>query len=402
MLAPRRHVLTLLGCWTAVAAGQTPLTRREAIDAALARGARIGAARADTIVARAQLLVARMFQNPTLSTIYSKAVPQYHATIDLPVDLPWVRRGRILSAESARAAAQYRFRFARAVIAFDADTTYTHALAAEARARLSRRTADDADSLHRIAVLRRDAGDASDLDVELATVNAGQRRNVAAGDSLAVAAALLDLEAIIGGDPEHATIALADSLGPPPADTAGPSDGGVPLPVAAAEAALAAAEAAARVQRRSVFGFPTLHAGVEGGDPTGGEPGLLPTVGLSIPVPLVNRNGAPIAQAEAERERARAELVVARLEAKVRMLRAERERVSAVARAERDRRLLVSADRVATMSLAAYREGASTLPSVLEAQRSAREALAQYVDDVAAAWVATAAARLFTRTGTTP
>ena len=54
--------------------------------------------------------------------------------------------------------------------------------------------------------------------------------------------------------------------------------------------------------------------------------------------------------------------------------------------------------RVAAMSLAAYREGASSLPNVLEAQRNAREILAQYVDDLASAWIATAALRVVTLT----
>src|SRR5213079_1358248 len=103
---------------------------------------------------------------------------------DLPVDYVWLRGTRVQSAEAARAAAQYRYQFARAAIALDADTTYTRALAVLALAQLSRRTAQDADSLRRMAIARRDAGDASDLDVELATVNAGQHANVAAADSL--------------------------------------------------------------------------------------------------------------------------------------------------------------------------------------------------------------------------
>jgi outer membrane protein TolC len=45
------------------------------------------------------------------------------------------------------------------------------------------------------------------------------------------------------------------------------------------------------------------------------------------------------------------------------------------------------------MALTAYREGASTLASVLEAQRTARDVLGQYIDDLAAAWIATAELR---------
>jgi hypothetical protein len=54
------------------------------------------------------------------------------------------------------------------------------------------------------------------------------------------------------------------------------------------------------------------------------------------------------------------------------------------------------------MALVAYRDGASSLPNVLEAQRNAREVLGQYVDDLAAAWIATSELRLFTLGGVTP
>ena len=69
-----------------------------------------------------------------------------------------------------------------------------------------------------------------------------------------------------------------------------------------------------------------------------------------------------------------------------------------MAKVGRDRLLLASANRVATMSLTAYREGQSSLPNVLEAQRNARDILGQYIDDVAAAWIATASLRVFTLT----
>ena len=86
-----------------------PLSRAQAIDAALSRGARLGVARADTAIAYAALISARAFQNPTLSTSYSKSTPQYHVTVDLPLDFPALRAARIGSANAARRAAQLRF-----------------------------------------------------------------------------------------------------------------------------------------------------------------------------------------------------------------------------------------------------------------------------------------------------
>jgi hypothetical protein len=69
----------------------------------------------------------------------------------------------------------------------------------------------------------------------------------------------------------------------------------------------------------------------------------------------------------------------------------------------RDQTLVASANRVAALSLTAYREGAAPLATAIEAQRNAREILSQYIDDLAAAWIATAALRVRTLTaGPTP
>jgi len=65
---------------------------------------------------------------------------------------------------------------------------------------------------------------------------------------------------------------------------------------------------------------------------------------------------------------------------------------------ERDGILVGSANRVAAMSLTSYREGAAPLAFVLEAQRTARDVLARYIDDVADAWITTARFRMLTLT----
>ena len=380
---------------------QQAVTRSDAIAAALTSGARLAVARADTAAARAQLATAGAFQNPSLAASYTKSVPQYHVTLDMPFDLPGVRGTRIQSAKASLLAAQYRFRFERAAIILDADTTYTRAQAALAHARLSRRNARDADSLLRMAVARRDAGDASELDVQLALVNAGQQENVAVADSVAAILSLDDLRTVMGIPANAGALVIADSLAAPFPDSALAFTANT-LPVAAASATLTAANLDVRLQRRSVFGSPSVLAGFDTRDPTGAEPGILPVVGFSIPLPLLNRNRGPIAAAEAERTKARAELGLARLESAAQIARAQRQRTAALARVARDERLVSSANRVAAMSLTAYRAGASTLPNVFEAQRNAREVLSQYIDDVAAALIANSTLRLMTLTPDSP
>jgi cobalt-zinc-cadmium efflux system outer membrane protein len=418
--------------------GTVGLTRTAAIEAALGRHAQLGVARADTAVAYAQFLTARARQNPTLSTSYSKSTPQYHVIADLPIDYPGLRGARIGAAQAGREAARLRYGFARAAVALTADTAYTRALATRERLRLSRANAAAAESLRVIAVRRRDAGDASDLDVELATVNATQQTNTTLSDSLAYLSSVLDLQAAIGLASDGIAVTPSDSLGVPtvdpsllepasarsaaaPADAlrsagvasgatfgasgaagaaggAGPTLGSAaaPLSVAAAQASLEAARLGALVERRSVWTAPSLTAGFETGDPTGSERGILPTVGVALPLPLLGRNRGAIAQAEAERTRAEAELALARVESRTEITRARRELAIALDKVRRDQALVTAATRVATMSQTAYREGASALPAVLEAQRNAREVLAQYVADLADVWVATAEIRALT------
>ena len=379
----------------AVARSQQPVTRAQAIESAVTRGARAAVARADTLVAAAQLLTARSWDNPSLAATYSKSAPSYHTIVDFPLDITGLRGTRVQAAQAGRLASQYRFEFERAAAALDADTSYTRALAALERVRLSRRNARDADSLRRMALIRRDAGDASELDVLLATVNAGQAANLAIADSVTLISTIFDLQTVMGLDTTRIAIVPSDSLTMPPTTppNAVPE---VALPIAAARQALTAADLSVRLQRRSLFTPFSLQGGVEWGDPS--TPGLLPTVGVSIPLPLLNRNRGPIAQAEAERERARAELSLALFQTQATIGRARRERAVALEKLQRDQVLVASANRIAAMSLVAYREGAQGLPAVLEAQRNAREILSQYINDLTDAWIATATLRLFSLT----
>jgi cobalt-zinc-cadmium efflux system outer membrane protein len=376
-------------------AAQQPITRAQAIEAAFSRGARAAFARADTAAAAALLHGVRLYPNPQVSAAYSKDPPHYHVLADLPLDWPWLRAPRIGAAAAARDAARYGFAFEQAAIRFDVDTTYTGALAADAHARLSRHTASDADSLLAMARLRRSVGDVSELDVRLAEVNAGQLENVALDDSLAALEALLAVQLAMGIAGESPAIVLVDSLVPPAESL--PGAPGELLPVSAAAASLRSEERALTLAHRNLFAAPSLQLGFDRDDP-GGQSGLLPTVGISLPLPLFNRNGGEVAQARAARARAQANLDLVRRQSGADWTRAQRVFAAAAIRLGRDRQLLASAERVAAMAVQAYTEGAVALPNVLEAQRLAREALGRYIDDVAAAQNAAAAVRLLAAT----
>jgi outer membrane protein, heavy metal efflux system len=380
-----------------IALAQTALTRADAARTALERGPRLGVARADVAVANAALIAARVYPNPSFSATYSKAVPTYHYTLDVPLELPMIRGSRIQAAQTGVRAAEIRYQLGRLLIEIEADTLYTRAIAARERLRLSRRNALDADSLLHMVERRRDAGDASDMDAELARVNAGERANIAAADSLTMVSAFLDLQAALGMTDSSIQVTLVDSLTMPPAAT---TPAPRPLQEVAAGASLEAAALNARLQHRSVWSQVSIALGFEYGDPA--QRGILPTFGVGIGLPFFDRNRGPIALAEAERNRAQADLTLAQIETRNALAHAQRARANAVARAERDVAIIASANRVASMSLMAYREGALALGNVLEAQATARDLLAQYIDDLAAAWVATAELRVFSATPTPP
>ena len=387
-------VALLLSCGAGAARAQQPVTREQAVAAALARGPRVLRAAPDVSAARAEVTGARAFQNPIAAASYTGSVPTYHAELQIPLDFPWLRQARVGAAEAALASSRFRFAFERAGARFDAEVAYVRALAAGERARVSHRTALDADSLLALARLRRETGDASALDVELATVAAGRLASAADADSLAAVGAVLDLQAVMGLPADRVAIALADSLTAPA--TPGGTAGGPTLLVASADAALQAQDRALALARRSVLAAPSVVVGMEGGDPSGAEAGPLLDVGISLPLPLFNWNGAAVQAAAAGRDRARVEAEVVRRESDAAVAAARRELAAALRRVGRDRASLGSAQRVAAMSLLAYAEGAVALSSVLEAQRTAREALADYVADLAAANVAEAALRLVT------
>lgn len=379
---------------TAVA--QQAVSRADAARAAVTRGPRLGVARADSAGAQAGVALARQFDNPIGSVSYSRAAPTQHYGLDIPLDFPWLRRSRIGAAQAAADGASVRFAFEREAVAYDADTSYTRALATASRARVSARTARDADSLLTLAKLRRDAGDGSELDVQLAMVNAGQQANAAANDSLASIGALLAVQAVMGMAATAPAIALSDTLELVRTGTA--AEGGTPLLIFAAEQDSRAADLSLALEKRRLFAVPMLTLGVDSHDPSLDYSAVLPIIGLSLPLPLFNQNGAAVMLAEAQRDRARAVLAVARIEVLSALARARRAQAVAAERAVRSQQLVGGANRVATLSVLAYREGAAALPSVLEAQRTAREALQNYVDDVAAARNAAGLVRLLTIT----
>lgn len=380
------------------------ISRSEAIRLAVEHSPRSILFRADSSAAAAQLALAKQFENPSLSASYSKSEPQAHFALDIPIDWPRARQPRINAARNSATVASLRNVYGRRALELDVDTAYTRAQSQLARATLSRRTAHDADSLLTIAKVRRDAGDASELDVELATVFAGQLLNTALADSLSEVAARVTLQTLMGLSPDSVQISLSESI--PLGESAmiegnlivparsGASSNAALLPVAVAQGDVETANLRVLAEQRRQLAAPSLSLGFE--TVQSGTSGPLPTVGLAMPLPLFNRNNASVQVSQAELARAKAELALAKLQQAALVANAERDASAARTRLARSGQLVASANRIATMSITAYREGASPIGTVLDAQRSAREALSQYAEDVAAVRIADSVLRFVT------
>jgi cobalt-zinc-cadmium efflux system outer membrane protein len=399
MTRARRVGLALLGGLAASTplAAQRPVTLADAIAAAQASAPQLALARADSAAARAGVGVAREFPNPDLSLDYSRSVPTYHVVVEQPIDYPWLRSPRIRAAETAAGASRLTMAAERAAVRYQVELAYAQAAGAVAIESLSRQDVLNGEELARSVRQRREAGDVSDLDVELAEVTLGQLRNQALSDSLDALTATLRLQSLMGLPVDGVTISVADSLGAVPVEPGAAPTAPAALSVAAARERLAAQEAQLRLARRSRYPAPSLRAGFEQGDPD--EPGLLPTFGVSIPIPLFGRGGAEVAQARADADRARAELAVVERETALALATASREREMAAARLAVDRAMVRDAERVAALSLTAYREGAYPLATVLEARRNARDAQRRYLQDLMTSRSAEAAYRLATTAG---
>lgn len=388
----------------ATGSAQQRVTLEQARAAALANGSRIRIAAADEALARADAVTARAFPNPTVSADYSKSPPQYHLTADQPLEFPWLRGARIRAARAGALGAGYRLQIEQAAVRYAVDSAYVQAAAARELYLLSARTEREGDELVRIARTREQAGDASALDVELALVAQGGLQGTTLTDSLAAVAAILDLQALMGIPSAHPTIVLADSLASLPAlaPVIAASGDAVPLRTAAAQADVQSRTASLAVERASRWAAPSITGGVEWHDPTGSEKGYLPTFGISIPVPLWDRNRGPILAAQAGVQRAQAELEAAEREGAAALAAAERNRAAAALSVERGRALLTHAERVVALSTRGYREGAFPITTVIDARRAARDVLRQYVQDLAALRAAESAAALARIVGSPP
>ncbi|HUP88751.1 MAG TPA: TolC family protein [Longimicrobiales bacterium] len=384
-------VILAMAASAQIASAQRPVTLQQAIDAALTSGPRIAIVRADSLAAEARVRTARAYPNPTLSPAYTKDAPQYHIELEQPFEYPFLRAARIRAATLGVRGVGYLAAAERASVRYEVEVAYANAAAAVTVKRLSNRNAADALEMLRITRERERLGDASELDTKLAEVGAGQAQLQALTDSLLSITTALELQALMGMSAKSLEITAADSL-----DTDNHSNtisDVAPLRLTAAEQQVEIEKANVAAARAARLPAPALRVGIEWHDPDDEDAKnkKKPLIGIAVPLPLWDRNRGPIEEARAAEARANAEVALVTLQTQNATLLAQQELSLARSRVQRGREVMADAQRVASLSLTAYREGAYTLANVLEAQRSARDAVRTFIEAMQAGRVAQAA-----------
>lgn len=344
---------------------------------ALARGQhvspRIAKAKAELKAAEGRAIQAGVRPNPTLSAEvenFSGTGPyrtfgQTETTVAVsqPFEFGGKRRARKEVASAERAFAQIALRKAEADLAYDIIVSHAELRAAEDRAMLARQVLARAVELVRIAETLVDVG----RDPPLTKLRADALLAEARAEKLRAEADLLSarqrLALLIGSEDPELTAAVQDMPAPPVL-----TDGAQSL-----DERLAAAErnaAAARVKLAQAEGVPDITA-------SGGVRNFRESrdtafiVGMSIPLPVFNRNRGNIAAARADGDAAEADLAQVRLDTRFlrrdaeRMLAAANERVAALSGAS-----LVQANEAARIAEIGYQQGKFTLIELIDAQQA--------------------------------
>jgi len=376
-----RIVLFFLLVPTALVA-QEELRFHDAIRSAVSASPLVEAARARLQAAEASRLTARTIPAP-LATVWVEnaalpgrssrgAVPETSAYATMPLEFLYQRGPRTRVAEEGIRVAEAELRGARWLVALDAARAFERVAAAQS-------AVDGAVDLRQgLEELRtyneRRVSEGAAAEGELLRVRTEVERAVIE-EALAraeLARAWAELRQFVPAAAAAPAPRVAVEAGPPPA---GATPGLADLLAQAREQqpALAAARARLDAARAGETYQQTLRVrqlgATLGTKRSGGETTLI--AGLSIPLPIFDRNRGEIARASAERAAAERDLewterqVTARIEA----ARGAAE-LLATQLAALPRDLLARAEESRQIALVAYQEGAGTLVQVLDASRA--------------------------------
>jgi len=325
--------LILLICIRAFAQGPTNTVfvspTRAAVSLAQARQLAVErnwdllAAAAGVDLATAQKIVAHEYPNPSLSLSTTKINVDNHpsstaegngfwdrsydtiAAVNQLIEVGGKRGSRKASAQAGFEAARAQVFEAKRLLDLGVSKAYVAAVLAEENVHVLKESAQSLREEARIADVRFKAGEISDSDKSQIEIAAERFELDAQAAESTAAQARVAVEVLLGHPHPKGEISLSDRLetlnaAAPPPET--PGEFLLRPDVAAAEAALRKAEADVHLQKANRIPDPTVLAQYEHEPPD--NPNSV-GFGVSLPLPLWNRNRGNILAAEAVREQAR-------------------------------------------------------------------------------------------------
>jgi cobalt-zinc-cadmium efflux system outer membrane protein len=383
-MRPRGAILLgalVLGGPVFAGAQEAPLTFQSALDLAIANNLDLAAARRGRAVREAEVRAAGQHPNPGLVFESTKDTPHQMLSLDVPFE-PWKRSRRLDVAREELALADVEDAAALQALRRRVRQTFYGLVAAEEGASLATSMLEVASRVREVAQARFEAGAAPRLDV------------MAADLGLARAKADLDIARSARASAQAELNGLLNRPPAQPVAVAGDMAEGSPFPpvdealtrAAAGNAELRAAEREVAIEDRRLgllkterFPTPVFSVGAVFNAP--GEFDVGYRAGLSLAVPLFDRNQGQIAGSLARGEQARL-----RRDALRRAVEAQAFAAHARALAQRAQvaayreTLLPTATTIESLAEEGYRLGRATVLAVLEAQRSLRDTKKEYLD----------------------
>ena len=360
----------------------TPLTLDVALERAARANPELAAARREVEALEAGVVQARTRPNPELAAMAEDTRSATRTTrlqINQPVELGGKRATRIEAAGQARAVAEAALRAKRADIRADVTTAFFDALIAQERLRLAQANADLARRTTAVTQRRVQAGKVSPIEETRVQVSEAGVRVALHAAERELAAARSRLAGLLG-DTAPGFERLAGDLGVPTlprhADLARRAERSPDLQWARIE--LERRRALAEVERRRRIPDVTVSVGAQRDNELDLDQAI---VGISVPVPLFDRNQGNLEEALRRVDQARDELSAAELRLSVEFagalgrLTTARNELEAL---ERD--ILPGAQNAYDAVLKGFELGKFGFLEVLDAQRTLSAARFQALD----------------------
>ncbi len=382
--------LGLTLCFVASARAQTPaptpsingLTFEEIYDLAEHNNLQIVAVRRRRAVAEAAILIAGERPNPTFITTYTRTEPRLNTAISQLIELGGKRGRRIDVARNELRLTELDLEAALRTLRHDVRAGYFTLAFARNNIDLGQQALAQAKDLADIARARFDAGDIAQFEVLQANLGVDRATNDLARLENVERIARAAMNQLLNRQPD-APLDLRDTLFVKTVPVSTPDLIGRALAanvdLRTAEQQIVAEQSRLKLARAQRVPDLTVQPGLESYDSAfPGHPGF--NMAVSVPLPIFNRGSAEIKRSSAMLEQLQAERDATRQRVSSEIGRAALNLESARKQVDfYETRLLPDAERVRELANEAYRIGQTSLLSVIDATRNARDVRQAYL-----------------------